>query len=148
MRSCNVVQVNGHTLLGVSHGEAVRILRQAGDSVHVIACEGLDPLLLSTAPTSPMSTLTSSHRSAPAPAAAFPIPGPGTGTGTSNGGSRPASAATPSSSSLGGGNSSNANTPTAAATPKPDLVEYVRSSIISLMQTQIVRVESRAVQTW
>ena len=136
MSSCNAVQVNGHTLLGVSHGEAVRILRQAGDSVHVIVCEGLDPLLLSTVPTSPMSTLTSSHRSAPAPAAASHSPAPGTG--TSNGGSRPASAATPSSSSLGG-NSSNANTPTAAATPKPDLVEYVCSSI--LMQIQFGRVD-------
>ena len=128
----DVVQVNGHTLLGVSHGEAVRILRQAGDSVHVIVCEGLDPLLLSTAPTSPMSTLTGAHRSAPAPAGASPSPGPGTGAGASNGGSCPASAATPSSSSLGGGNSSNANTPTAGAAPKPDLVEYVRSSTILL----------------
>ncbi|XP_051871988.1 protein scribble homolog [Pristis pectinata] len=43
-----ILEVNNHSLLGMTHGEAVRILRGVGDTLTVLVCEGFDP---SAAPT-------------------------------------------------------------------------------------------------
>ncbi len=40
------LQVNGQTLVGVRHEEAVQILRNAGEVMNLMVCEGLDPTLL------------------------------------------------------------------------------------------------------
>ncbi len=37
-----IIEVNGQSLLGVTHQEAVAALRNAGDSIHIIVCEGFD----------------------------------------------------------------------------------------------------------
>ncbi len=37
-----IIEVNSHSLLGETHDEAVNILRSAGNSIHMIVCDGFD----------------------------------------------------------------------------------------------------------
>nr|XP_036217429.1 microtubule-associated protein futsch isoform X12 [Bactrocera oleae] len=37
-----LLEVNGHSLLGISHQDAVNVLRNAGNEIHLIACKGYD----------------------------------------------------------------------------------------------------------
>ncbi|XP_066150639.1 protein lap4 isoform X2 [Euwallacea fornicatus] len=37
-----LIEVNGRSLLGASHAEAVNILRQCGNTIHMIVCKGYD----------------------------------------------------------------------------------------------------------
>lgn len=38
-----ILEVNNHSLLGMTHTEAVRVLRAVGDSLVVLVCDGFDP---------------------------------------------------------------------------------------------------------
>ncbi len=38
-----ILEVNGQSMLGARHGEAVRALRSAGDRLNMLVCEGYDP---------------------------------------------------------------------------------------------------------
>ncbi|XP_041103565.1 protein scribble homolog isoform X4 [Polyodon spathula] len=38
-----ILEVNNHSLLGMTHTEAVRILRSIGDTLAVLVCDGFDP---------------------------------------------------------------------------------------------------------
>nr|XP_015209873.1 PREDICTED: protein scribble homolog isoform X5 [Lepisosteus oculatus] len=38
-----ILEVNGHSLLGMTHTEAVRTLRGVGDTLAVLVCDGFDP---------------------------------------------------------------------------------------------------------
>ncbi|XP_064187065.1 protein scribble homolog isoform X6 [Anguilla rostrata] len=38
-----ILEVNNHSLLGMTHTEAVRILRSVGDTLAVLVCDGFDP---------------------------------------------------------------------------------------------------------
>ncbi|XP_023688599.2 protein scribble homolog isoform X17 [Paramormyrops kingsleyae] len=38
-----ILEVNGHSLLGMTHTEAVRALRATGDTLAVLVCDGFDP---------------------------------------------------------------------------------------------------------
>uniref|UniRef100_A0A665U2S7 Protein scribble homolog n=1 Tax=Echeneis naucrates TaxID=173247 RepID=A0A665U2S7_ECHNA len=38
-----ILEVNNHSLLGMTHTEAVRVLRAVGDSLVMLVCEGFDP---------------------------------------------------------------------------------------------------------
>uniref|UniRef100_A0AAV2L6Z3 Protein scribble homolog n=1 Tax=Knipowitschia caucasica TaxID=637954 RepID=A0AAV2L6Z3_KNICA len=38
-----ILEVNNHSLLGMSHTEAVRVLRSVGDSLVMLVCDGFDP---------------------------------------------------------------------------------------------------------
>ncbi|XP_066572275.1 protein scribble homolog isoform X6 [Amia ocellicauda] len=48
-----ILEVNGHSLLGMTHGEAVRTLRGVGDTLAVLVCEGFDPKDAATIEASP-----------------------------------------------------------------------------------------------
>ena len=37
-----IIEVNGQSLLGATHQEAVTALRAAGDSIHLLLCDGFD----------------------------------------------------------------------------------------------------------
>lgn len=37
-----LIEVNGKSLLGASHAEAVNILRQCGNTIYMIVCKGYD----------------------------------------------------------------------------------------------------------
>ena len=37
-----IIEVNGQSLLGATHQEAVSALRNAGDSIHLLLCDGFD----------------------------------------------------------------------------------------------------------
>lgn len=37
-----VIEVNGKSLLGATHTEAVNVLRQCGNTIHLIVCKGYD----------------------------------------------------------------------------------------------------------
>ncbi|KAI1902084.1 hypothetical protein AGOR_G00041070 [Albula goreensis] len=38
-----ILEVNNHSLLGMTHTEAVRVLRAVGDTLEVLVCDGFDP---------------------------------------------------------------------------------------------------------
>lgn len=38
-----ILEVNNHSLLGMTHTEAVRVLRAIGDSLVMLVCDGFDP---------------------------------------------------------------------------------------------------------
>lgn len=38
-----ILEVNNHSLLGMTHTEAVRVLRAVGDSLVLLVCDGFDP---------------------------------------------------------------------------------------------------------
>lgn len=38
-----ILEVNNHSLLGMTHTEAVRVLRAVGDSLIMLVCDGFDP---------------------------------------------------------------------------------------------------------
>ena len=38
-----ILEVNNHSLLGMTHTEAVRVLRAVGDSLVMLMCDGFDP---------------------------------------------------------------------------------------------------------
>lgn len=38
-----ILEVNNHSLLGMTHTEAVRVLRSVGDSLGMLVCDGFDP---------------------------------------------------------------------------------------------------------
>lgn len=38
-----ILEVNNHSLLGMTHTEAVRVLRAVGDSLSMLVCDGFDP---------------------------------------------------------------------------------------------------------
>jgi len=38
-----ILEVNNHSLLGMTHTEAVRVLRAVGDSLVMLVCDGFDP---------------------------------------------------------------------------------------------------------
>ncbi|XP_060950074.1 protein scribble homolog isoform X8 [Limanda limanda] len=38
-----ILEVNNHSLLGMTHTEAVRVLRAVGDSLFMLVCDGFDP---------------------------------------------------------------------------------------------------------
>lgn len=38
-----ILEVNNHSLLGMTHTEAVRVLRAVGDSLGMLVCDGFDP---------------------------------------------------------------------------------------------------------
>uniref|UniRef100_A0A4W3GNR0 PDZ domain-containing protein n=1 Tax=Callorhinchus milii TaxID=7868 RepID=A0A4W3GNR0_CALMI len=48
-----ILEVNNHSLLGMTHTEAVRILRGVGDTLHILVCQGFDPKLAATLEASP-----------------------------------------------------------------------------------------------
>nr|XP_057916726.1 protein scribble homolog isoform X2 [Doryrhamphus excisus] len=48
-----ILEVNNHSLLGMSHTEAVRVLRAIGDSLVMLVCDGFDPRKVATAEASP-----------------------------------------------------------------------------------------------
>ena len=39
-----IIEVNGQSLLGAKHSEAVAILREAGDQIHLLLCDGFNKL--------------------------------------------------------------------------------------------------------
>jgi len=41
-----IIEVNGQSLLGATHQEAVNILRNAGDEIKLLVCDGFNPLLV------------------------------------------------------------------------------------------------------
>lgn len=43
-----ILEVNNHSLLGMTHTEAVRVLRAVGDSLSMLVCDGFDPRKVST----------------------------------------------------------------------------------------------------
>jgi protein scribble len=59
-----IIEVNGQSLLGATHQEAVAILRNAGDEIKLLVCDGFDPAAVAPTLASP----------APAPAARSPAP--------------------------------------------------------------------------
>ncbi|XP_057680939.1 protein scribble homolog isoform X3 [Corythoichthys intestinalis] len=48
-----ILEVNNHSLLGMTHTEAVRVLRAVGDSLVMLVCDGFDPRKVPTAEVSP-----------------------------------------------------------------------------------------------
>ncbi|XP_062297842.1 protein scribble homolog isoform X2 [Scomber scombrus] len=48
-----ILEVNNHSLLGMTHTEAVRVLRAIGDSLVMLVCDGFDPQNLATVEASP-----------------------------------------------------------------------------------------------
>lgn len=38
-----ILEVNNHSLLGMTHTESVRVLRAVGDSLVILVCDGFDP---------------------------------------------------------------------------------------------------------
>ena len=42
-----IIEVNGQSLLGATHQEAVNILRNAGDEIKLLVCNGFNPNNLS-----------------------------------------------------------------------------------------------------
>lgn len=38
-----ILEVSNHSLLGMTHTEAVRVLRAVGDTLVVLVCDGFDP---------------------------------------------------------------------------------------------------------
>lgn len=53
-----VLEVNEHSLLGVTHEEAVNIMRNAGSTIRLVVCEGFDAHLVSLLFISSLSILT------------------------------------------------------------------------------------------
>lgn len=43
-----IIEVNGQSLLGATHQEAVAALRNAGDSIHLLLCDGFEDPAVST----------------------------------------------------------------------------------------------------
>lgn len=41
-----IIEVNGQSLLGATHQEAVNILRNAGDEIRLLVCDGFNPSAL------------------------------------------------------------------------------------------------------
>lgn len=59
-----IIEVNGQSLLGATHQEAVSALRSAGDSIHLLLCHGFDdPEAKPKALMSPSSSSEESSRS-------------------------------------------------------------------------------------
>uniref|UniRef100_A0A3Q2QX19 Scribble planar cell polarity protein n=1 Tax=Fundulus heteroclitus TaxID=8078 RepID=A0A3Q2QX19_FUNHE len=48
-----ILEVNNHSLLGMTHTEAVRVLRAVGDSLVMLVCDGFDPRKVATVEASP-----------------------------------------------------------------------------------------------
>uniref|UniRef100_A0A665U3D4 Protein scribble homolog n=1 Tax=Echeneis naucrates TaxID=173247 RepID=A0A665U3D4_ECHNA len=48
-----ILEVNNHSLLGMTHTEAVRVLRAVGDSLVMLVCEGFDPHKVASVEASP-----------------------------------------------------------------------------------------------
>ncbi|XP_077592064.1 protein scribble homolog [Stigmatopora nigra] len=48
-----ILEVNNHSLLGMTHTEAVRVLRAVGDSLVMLVCDGFDPRRVPAAEASP-----------------------------------------------------------------------------------------------
>uniref|UniRef100_A0A674P468 Protein scribble homolog n=1 Tax=Takifugu rubripes TaxID=31033 RepID=A0A674P468_TAKRU len=44
-----ILEVNNHSLLGMTHTEAVRVLRAVGDSLSMLVCDGFDPQKVTSA---------------------------------------------------------------------------------------------------
>ena len=38
-----IIEVNGQSLLGATHAEAVNILRNAGNTIKLLVCDGFNP---------------------------------------------------------------------------------------------------------
>ena len=61
-----ILEVNGQSLLGSTHQEAVRALRSVGDSLNIMICDGFDPAALEPpspdTPSSPLGYLPSMRR--------------------------------------------------------------------------------------
>uniref|UniRef100_A0A8D3B1L5 Protein scribble homolog n=1 Tax=Scophthalmus maximus TaxID=52904 RepID=A0A8D3B1L5_SCOMX len=45
-----ILEVNNHSLLGMTHTEAVRVLRAVGDSLVMLVCDGFDPYKVAASP--------------------------------------------------------------------------------------------------
>nr|XP_020489301.1 protein scribble homolog isoform X1 [Labrus bergylta] len=48
-----ILEVNNHSLLGMTHTEAVRVLRAVGDSLCMLVCDGFDPRKVAAVEASP-----------------------------------------------------------------------------------------------
>ncbi|XP_062415138.1 protein scribble homolog isoform X14 [Pungitius pungitius] len=48
-----ILEVNNHSLLGMTHTEAVRVLRAVGDSLVMLMCDGFDPQKVASVEASP-----------------------------------------------------------------------------------------------
>ncbi|XP_051796752.1 protein scribble homolog isoform X9 [Acanthochromis polyacanthus] len=48
-----ILEVNNHSLLGMTHTEAVRVLRAVGDSLVMLVCDGFDPRKVAAVEASP-----------------------------------------------------------------------------------------------
>ncbi|KAM9826868.1 protein scribble homolog [Neosynchiropus ocellatus] len=48
-----ILEVNNHSLLGMTHTEAVRVLRAVGDSLVMLVCDGFDPRKVTAVEASP-----------------------------------------------------------------------------------------------
>ncbi|XP_041669848.1 protein scribble homolog isoform X17 [Cheilinus undulatus] len=48
-----ILEVNNHSLLGMTHTEAVRVLRAVGDSLSMLVCDGFDPRKVAAVEASP-----------------------------------------------------------------------------------------------
>ncbi|XP_068199583.1 protein scribble homolog isoform X10 [Antennarius striatus] len=48
-----ILEVNNHSLLGMTHTEAVRVLRAIGDSLGMLVCDGFDPRKVAAVEASP-----------------------------------------------------------------------------------------------
>ncbi|KAM8823469.1 protein scribble homolog isoform 4-T4 [Spinachia spinachia] len=48
-----ILEVNNHSLLGMTHTEAVRVLRAVGDSLVMLMCDGFDPQKMAVVEASP-----------------------------------------------------------------------------------------------
>ncbi|XP_060920513.1 protein scribble homolog isoform X14 [Labrus mixtus] len=48
-----ILEVNNHSLLGMTHTEAVRVLRAVGDSLFMLVCDGFDPRKVAAVEASP-----------------------------------------------------------------------------------------------
>uniref|UniRef100_A0A671XTW2 Protein scribble homolog n=1 Tax=Sparus aurata TaxID=8175 RepID=A0A671XTW2_SPAAU len=45
-----ILEVNNHSLLGMTHTEAVRVLRAVGDTLGMLVCDGFDPQKVASSP--------------------------------------------------------------------------------------------------
>jgi len=44
-----ILEVSNHSLLGMTHTEAVRVLRAVGDTLVMLVCDGFDPRTVANA---------------------------------------------------------------------------------------------------
>jgi len=68
-----IIEVNGQSLLGATHQEAVNILRNAGDEIKLLVCDGFDPAAISDSLPTQSPTPAPVPSISPIPSLALPV---------------------------------------------------------------------------